>query len=222
MPRPRKRASKKPPRAPKYRKSEAEDLIQEPQKSFNKREVERRIAAVEAICEAETENLLSRLRYLRSYMTKEQLKIPSLQFFKEHFPNLEVVRNEKYNVFELKWNDDIVCEHDYHGIGENLCASVVTSTGALQFSVDSVRKNALEAVGMDARNSVGASTSWQTPGAMSSRLSFGMTPKTVRLPMNGEMLLSVRGSPLGVYKENNLASISTIHESVDGNPSGGS
>lgn len=46
---------------------------------------------------------------------------------------------------------------------------------------------------------------------MSSRLSFGMTPKTVRLPKNGEMLLSVRGSPLGVYQEENLASISTIH-----------
>ena len=70
-------------------------------------------------------------------MTKEQLKMPALQFFKEHFPNLEVVRNEKYNVFELKWNDDIVCEHDYHGIGKNLRASVGTSTGGLQFSVDS-------------------------------------------------------------------------------------
>lgn len=99
--------------------------------------VERRIAAVEAICEAETENLLSRLRYLRSYMTKEQLKMPALQFFKEHFPNLEAVRNEKYNVFELKWKDDIVCEHGYPGIGGNLRASVVTSTGGLQFSVDS-------------------------------------------------------------------------------------
>ncbi|XP_078156782.1 uncharacterized protein LOC144552668 isoform X2 [Carex rostrata] len=222
MPRPRKGASKKPPRAPKSNNSVAHDLIQDPHKSFNKREVERRIAAVEAICEAETENLLSRLRYLRSYMTKEQLKMPALQFFKEHFPNLEVVRNEKYNVFELKWKDDIVCEHDYHGIGKNLRSSVVTSTGGLQFSVNSVRKNVLEAIGMDARNSVGASTSWQTPGAMSSRLSFGMTPKTVRLPMNGETLLSVRGSPLGVYKEDNLPSISTIHESVDGSPSGGS
>ena len=35
----------------------------------------------------------------------------------------------------------------------------------------------------------------------SHRLSVGMTPKTLRLPKPGEMLLSVRGSPLGVYKE---------------------
>lgn len=47
--------------------------------------------------------------------------------------------------------------------------------------------------------------------AVSNRLSFGMTPKTVRLPKNGEMLLSVHGSPLGVYKEENLAAIQGIH-----------
>ncbi|GJM87135.1 hypothetical protein PR202_ga03060 [Eleusine coracana subsp. coracana] len=53
----------------------------------------------------------------------------------------------------------------------------------------------------------GATDAFQTPGAVSSRLSLGMTPKTVRLPKNGEMLLSVHGSPLGVYKEENLAAI---------------
>ena len=46
--------------------------------------------------------------------------------------------------------------------------------------------------------------------AVSNRLSCGMTPKTVRLPKNGEMLLSVRGSPLGVYKEENLSAIEGI------------
>ncbi|CAI9760154.1 unnamed protein product [Fraxinus pennsylvanica] len=45
------------------------------------------------------------------------------------------------------------------------------------------------------------------------RLSIGMTPKTLRLPKPGEMLLSVHGSPLGVYKEDNME---TIHESEDG------
>uniref|UniRef100_A0A0D9X6C2 Borealin C-terminal domain-containing protein n=1 Tax=Leersia perrieri TaxID=77586 RepID=A0A0D9X6C2_9ORYZ len=48
----------------------------------------------------------------------------------------------------------------------------------------------------------------QTPGvAMSTQLSFGMTPKTLRLPKKGEMLLSVCGSPLGVYQEENLAAV---------------
>lgn len=41
---------------------------------------------------------------------------------------------------------------------------------------------------------------WQ--GCSSQRMSVvGMTPKTLRLPKKGEMLLSVRGSPLGVYNE---------------------
>lgn len=34
-----------------------------------------------------------------------------------------------------------------------------------------------------------------------------MTPKTLRLPKPGEMLLSVHGSPLGVFKENNMEAI---------------
>jgi len=34
-----------------------------------------------------------------------------------------------------------------------------------------------------------------------------MTPKTRRLPKPGEMLLSVHGSPLGVYKEDNMEAI---------------
>lgn len=43
--------------------------------------------------------------------------------------------------------------------------------------------------------------------ATSQRLSFGMTPKSRRLPKPGEMLLSVRGSPLGVFKEDNMEAI---------------
>ncbi|PPR83152.1 hypothetical protein GOBAR_AA37567 [Gossypium barbadense] len=34
-----------------------------------------------------------------------------------------------------------------------------------------------------------------------------MTPKTKRLPKPGEILLSVHGSPLGVYKEENMEAI---------------
>jgi len=48
----------------------------------------------------------------------------------------------------------------------------------------------------------------------SQRLSIGMTPKTLRLPKPGEMLLSVRGSPLGVYKEENMEVIKGMIGSV--------
>lgn len=43
--------------------------------------------------------------------------------------------------------------------------------------------------------------------AYNNRLSVGMTPKTLRLPKPGEMLLSVHGSPLGVYKEDNMEAV---------------
>ena len=47
----------------------------------------------------------------------------------------------------------------------------------------------------------------------SQRLSVGMTPKTLRLPKPGEMLLSVHGSPLGVYKEENMEAINGMSSS---------
>ncbi|XP_059432651.1 uncharacterized protein LOC132165950 [Corylus avellana] len=52
-----------------------------------------------------------------------------------------------------------------------------------------------------------------TPMKVSSqRLSVGMTLKTLRLPKPGEMLLSVHGSPLGVYKEDNMEAINESEE----------
>ncbi|KAF9606581.1 hypothetical protein IFM89_026843 [Coptis chinensis] len=52
--------------------------------------------------------------------------------------------------------------------------------------------------------------------AYSQRLSVGMTPKTLRLPKPGEMLLSVRGSPLGVYKEDGMEAINDSDFTVTG------
>ncbi|CAM8999327.1 unnamed protein product [Rhodiola kirilowii] len=42
-----------------------------------------------------------------------------------------------------------------------------------------------------------------------------MTPKTLRLPKKGEILLSVHGSPLGVFreKEDNMEVINETEES---------
>ncbi|KAJ1412873.1 Cell division protein borealin [Sesbania bispinosa] len=52
-----------------------------------------------------------------------------------------------------------------------------------------------------------------TPGVSGQMLPVGMTPKTLRQPKPGEMLLSVHGSPLGVYKENNMEAIQEIEGS---------
>ncbi|KAJ3695548.1 hypothetical protein LUZ60_000925 [Juncus effusus] len=226
MARPRKKGAaatataRKPPLPPKPDDPVAGGPTEDPQNSFNERLVERRIAAIEAIREAETENLISRLRFVRSYMTSEQLETPALKFFEENFPNLSVTRNEKYKVLDLKWKE---IDAELDGLYGN---GGPATTGGLLFSVDSVKKSFLEATQLHypdfnwdelAENQVaGVTSSMQTPGAMSGGISYGMTPKTMRVPKQGEMLLSVRGSPLGVYKEDD--NLAAIHESEDGSP----
>lgn len=67
---------------------------------------ERRKAVIHAIKNAETESLLAYIRLLCSKLTDEQLKTPETEFFKENFPNLLLLRNKRYPLFELKRKDD--------------------------------------------------------------------------------------------------------------------
>ncbi|CAM0943756.1 unnamed protein product [Alopecurus aequalis] len=181
-------------------------------------EIERRKAAIRAIQAAENESVLSRLHLVRSYISMEQQETGALQFFQENLPNVLVVRNEQLGELELKWkelDDYINGDQRDDKISRSSITSLATASG-FHFSGDSVRKNFIES-SFDLNNftwselpegqMTGAADSLQTPGATSSRLSFDMTPKTVRLPKNGEVLLSVHGSPLGMYKEENLAAI---------------
>ncbi|KAM0848950.1 hypothetical protein ACQ4PT_054054 [Festuca glaucescens] len=192
--------------------------VQEKLRWLTDQEIERRKAAIRAIQAAEVESVLSRLHLVRTYISKEQEEACALQYFQENLPNVSVVPNEKQDELELKWK-----EWDNHMYGDQRddkvsrasITSLATAAG-FHFSADSVQKNFIEST-FDFNNFTwselpegeitGAGDSLQTPGATSSRLSFGMTPKTVRVPKNGEMLLSVHGSPLGVYKEENLAAI---------------
>ncbi|KAG6768389.1 hypothetical protein POTOM_027303 [Populus tomentosa] len=194
--------------------------------------VERQIAAIRAMRDVGIEHLLTELRLLRSYFTKEQLKTPVLQFFKENLPNLSIERNEENGEFLVKFNDNV----DGFSDGGNINASLLRrlsmaypscsanlSVGHFGLSSDAVKASifgAADHLRMTDFVLEGQSDSQmlrmhdgdglQTPGASSQRLSIGMTPRTLRLPKPGEMLLSVRGSPLGVYREDNMEA---IHES---------
>jgi hypothetical protein len=83
--------------------------------------VERQIAAIRAMRDVGIEHLLTELRLLRSYFTKEQLKTPVLQFFKENLPNLSIERNEENGEFLVKWNDNV----DELSDGANINASLL-------------------------------------------------------------------------------------------------
>ncbi|KAJ1278921.1 hypothetical protein BS78_04G116100 [Paspalum vaginatum] len=183
----------------------------------SQRECERRIAAIKAIKDAEAGNIRYQLQLAKSYFLKEELEANALRYFQENCPNLSVVSNEECGELELKWKDDDKCMIGDFLDDKILRASIASlpNAGGLHLPVgkDFYRRTsgcsdfAWGELPEGQMAGAGAADAFQTPGAMSNRLSLGMTPKTVRLPKNGEMLLSVHGSPLGVYKEENLAAI---------------
>ncbi|KAL6227835.1 hypothetical protein ACLB2K_001791 [Fragaria x ananassa] len=198
---------------------------------FSDPDVERRISAIKAVSDVEIQHVLTKLRLLRSYCTKEQRETPVLQFFKENFPNLSFVKSEENGHLRLQWigEDGNVSMND----GPNLHFSLLNqfsvaqsgcqTLGGFEFSSKAERSRFLGADNLQIRDFVleepfdtqmpGQNDSLQTPGVSSQRLSIGVTPKTLRLPKPGETLLSVHGSPLGVYKEENMEA---IHESEEG------
>ncbi|XP_059643410.1 uncharacterized protein LOC132285258 [Cornus florida] len=194
-------------------------------------EIEHRSAAIRAIHDMEIEHLLTGLHLLRSYFKKEQLETPVLQFFEENLPNLSVLKHGKYGQHEVQWKDRdgnlTMNQADGRSIHSSLlhrmsivypdCSTAMPSFGGFEFSTEAVKASLLGADNLHIKDTVleepsgtqmlGLQDGFQTPGVSSHRLSVGMTPKTLRLPKHGEMLLSVHGSPLGVYKEDNMEAI---------------
>lgn len=202
-----------------------------------KQEVERQSAALRAIRDVEIEHIKNMLRLLRSNFSNEQLQVPVMKFFEENFPNLVIVRNEKNGQYEVqrKDNDGNLSMDQFDGRNLHVSllhnvsmmypdfSSAMPSLDGFKFSNKSVKTTFCGAENLQIKGFVLEEPSdtpmldlpdtIQTPAANNNRLSVGMTPKTLRLPKPGEMLLSVHGSPLGVYKEDNMEA---IHESEDG------
>ncbi|XP_071732801.1 uncharacterized protein [Rutidosis leptorrhynchoides] len=197
--------------------------------AYTEQAVKRQTGAIRMMRDVEVERLVTAMRLLKSNTTKEQQQTPLLQFFGEHLQNLQVSQTEKYGPIEVKWKakDD----------GENMMSSLLQqmsmgfpdhrstampSFGGFEYSgktsfigADNFQMEdfVLQEEPSDTHIPRGIEGSMQTPGITSQRLSsVGMTPKTLRVPKQGEMLLSVHGSPLGVYKENNM---DAIHETEE-------
>ncbi|KAJ8559733.1 hypothetical protein K7X08_003791 [Anisodus acutangulus] len=200
-----------------------------------KQDVECQSAAVRAICNLEIKDVLSLLRLLRSKFNDEQLQIPVMQFFMENLPNLAIVRNENgTHEVQKKESDGNLSMDQFDGgnvhasllrrlsIAYPDCSNAIPSFGGFAFSSKSVKTTLFGTENMQIKQFVleepsgtqmfeQQDTLW-TPGVNINQLSVGMTPKTLRLPKTGEVLLSVHGSPLGVYKEDNME---PIQESED-------
>ncbi|KAL8168189.1 hypothetical protein V2J09_009688, partial [Rumex salicifolius] len=199
--------------------------------TFKDPEVERQIAAIRAICDMETEHLLTGFRLVRSYLNKEQLQAPVLQFLEENLPNVSVM-NESDGQVDLKWKhqEDTFSTHNvdakdmYTSLLRRMSMTYPHSSEVWQPSTGFPLPCTTGSDMLDATNilsagkytlgdpyqslALGVQDGLQTPGANGQRMSIGMTPKTQRHPKQGEMMLSVHGSPLGVYKvETNMESI---------------
>ncbi|KAL3522522.1 hypothetical protein ACH5RR_015356 [Cinchona calisaya] len=229
-------------KAVKQKESDTENAKKEetvPEKTedeFQEEEVERQIAAIRALRDMESEQLRTMIRLLRSYLSKEQLQVPVMQHFKEIFPNLSIVKNEKDGQYEVQQKDVDGNLYTNQAVEENLHASLLhqlsmvypdfstanPSLGGIEFSNTSVKTSFfggdnLQIRGFDLEELSDAPIferhdKFQTPDVSNQRLSIGVTPKTKRLPKHGEMLLSVHGSPLGVYKEDNMEAINEMED----------
>ncbi|KAM0013192.1 hypothetical protein Hdeb2414_s0045g00744961 [Helianthus debilis subsp. tardiflorus] len=186
-------------------------------------EVERQSAAIRTVRDVETERLLTAIRLLESNTSKEQLQIPLLKFFDKNLPNLTVSRTDKNGLIEVKWNDKDGDVYLNTADGGNMISyflqhmsttksdfDFLSKAGKTSFIwADDLQMKDFVPPKPSGTHSLGIRDFMQTPGASSGRLSVGMTPKTLRIPKQGEMLMSVHGSPVGVYKENNM---DAIHE----------
>ncbi|XP_057797622.1 uncharacterized protein LOC131013525 isoform X2 [Salvia miltiorrhiza] len=217
--------------------NEEGDPLEKKDEAFDNSEVERQCAAIRALRDVEIEQFGTMLRLLRSYFSEDQLQVPVLQFFRENLPNLSLEKAEKDGQYEVKWKQKDVDATLDHADERTLHAALlrrlslaypdfsagIPSLGGFEFSNQSVKTSLFAADKLQIRSLVFDEPSdsqmleprddLQTPNVSNNRLSVGITPKTKRLPKCGEMLLSIHGSPLGVFKEDNME---TIQESEDG------
>ncbi|CAL5187667.1 unnamed protein product [Lathyrus oleraceus] len=190
-------------------------------------ELERQIGEIRAVKEVKTKHLLEDLQLLRSSFSEEQLQKPVFEIFERILPNLSIVNDKERNICDVTWKDKapMTMSMSYDDVHASLLqrlsmayphcpSSIPPSAGRTSFAGASnpyLKDFVLEE--LSEAQTLGMQEGLETPGVSSQRMSVGMTPKTLRLPKPGEMLLSVHGSPLGAYKDNNMEAIQESEES---------
>ncbi|CAN8328685.1 unnamed protein product [Cochlearia groenlandica] len=198
------------------KEEEDKEIIRREEKKADEDEVERQVGAVRAMRDVEFEQMITSLRLLRSYFIEEQIHTNSLDFFRDNLPGLTVEDNGE---LKFKETGDVDVDGDGVYLNESLLKhlslftkpSSSMSLGGYDLPDEGMRASLLGTDNTHIQNLVFQGTSekqmfashdaLRTPEVNGQRLSFGMTPKTRRLPKHGEMMLSVHGSPLGVFKE---------------------
>ncbi|KAJ7945348.1 Translation initiation factor [Quillaja saponaria] len=174
-----------------------EPTVDKQEAEFMDQEVERQGAAIRAIRDLEIEHLLTKLHLLRSYLNKDQLQTPALQFFEQSLPNLSVISDTENKQFEVQWSDkdaDLSIASLLHRLSMAYpdCSAAMPPLSGFQFSSKAVKTSFLGADNLHIKDFVleeppdtqtlQMHEALQTPGVSSQRLSIGMTPKTLRQP----------------------------------------
>ncbi|XP_044478305.1 uncharacterized protein LOC123205421 [Mangifera indica] len=146
-----------------------------------------------------------------------------------------MARNEENGQLEVQWNDIDGTSCMYNADGRDIKTSLLhrmsiaypfcsaaSSFDGYELSSKSVKTMVLGTDIQQIRDffleepcdfqMLGVHDAFQTPRATCQRLSIGMTSKTLRLPKPGQMLLSVHGSPLGVYIEESMEALQESDE----------
>ncbi|KAH7422871.1 hypothetical protein KP509_12G029900 [Ceratopteris richardii] len=225
MGKPRKPAARK-PLAPKDsnidHQSHTNDVANQ-LREVNHKECERRIAAIRAVCDAEVEGYLTQMRIALSMLPKEIRMMPLHDFISRFCPDRVAVRAPDMDVIEIRRNpsfSSIAENFELHGhaIPSLLCQAFNTPRGfpfvpseVNDASVD-VQNKAVHDESEDEEflkfmKSFRNSQSFQLNATTPTTSIVGLTPKSMRLPKKGEALLSINGSPLGVFEQDKIICI---------------
>ncbi|MCO5600067.1 hypothetical protein L7F22_054177 [Adiantum nelumboides] len=194
----------------------------------NHREADRRVAAIKAVCDAEVEGYLTQLRVALSMLPKELRGMPIGEFVSRFCSDREFIRAPDSHIVELRPKlaecPSVADSFEFHGHSNpSVQGQPLPTQHGFPFSTSMVKDFSTQIASKAAqhdesedeeflkfmesfRSSKFFQSNIKTPATCDPSM-VGVTPKTMRLPKTGETLVSVNGSPLGIYDKDGMTSI---------------
>lgn len=184
-------------------------------------QAEQHIAAIRAVRDAQVEGYLTQLRVALSMLSKEVRAMRLDEFVSRFCPDRELIKDPDSGIIELRQKaQGLIHTENPNPSLQNL---VQPTPCGFPFSSSAVKDMSLlrmaDKVALDEsedeeflkfmesfRSSKFFHPNITTPATGGNSM-LGVTPKTMRLPKKGETLLSVNGSPLGVFEKEGIQAI---------------
>lgn len=224
MGRPRKPAARK-PLAPKdsnvvhHQQPRLPDGTPQMMMDLNHREAERHIVAIREVRNAKVEGYLVQLQVALSMLSKEVRAMRLDEFVSRFCPDRELIRDPDSCMIELRHKVRDSMSFEFPTKNPSLQNLVQPTPCGLPFSSSTVKDMSRQMADKIAQDEpddeefLKFMESFRSSKFFHSNLTtprtdgHSMTPKTTRLPKKGEALLSVNGSPLGVFEKDGIEAI---------------